>query len=143
MTLTNRMIKSLETYTYRQRFPKKLTAYLHDRYSEEPWPYEFSEQDLVNNVRKDVNAYFEGTLDTTIRTPIQKLAGQIEDLRELYCQSMGEIRDLNRYIDELHELLWAHGLESPRMINSDTHVGTYKELAESLPIWQNLIEEGD
>jgi len=142
MTLTNRMIKSLETYTYRQRFPKNLTTFLKDRYSEEPWPYEFSEQDLVNNVRKDVNAYFEGTLDTTIRAPIQKLTEQIEDLRELYGQSMEEIRDLTCYIDELHELLWVHGLESSRMIHSDTYAGTYKELAESLPIL-NLIEEGD
>lgn len=129
MTLTNQMIKSLETYTYRQRFPEKLTAYLKDRYSEEPCPYEFSEQDLAINIRKDVDAYFAGTLDTTIRTPLQKLTEQIEDLRELYGQSMREIHDLNSYIDELHELLWAYGLESSRMIHRNTHVGTYKELA--------------
>ncbi|MDP3981810.1 MAG: hypothetical protein Q8Q33_10405 [Chlamydiota bacterium] len=142
MTLTNGMIKSLETYTYRQRFSKELTAYLKDRYSEEPWPYEYSEQDLFANVMDDIDMYFKGKLDTTIRTPVQKLTEQIEDLRELYCHSMYEIHDLNSYIDELHEWLWAHGLESSGMIHSDTHAGTYKELAESLPIL-NLIEEGD
>jgi len=142
MTLTNQMIKSLEAYTYRQGFPKELTAYLKDRYSEEPWPYEYSEQDLFANVMDDIDMYFKGTLDTTIRTPFQKLTDQIEDLRELYCQSMYDIHDLSSYIDELHEWLRAHGLESSRIIHSDTHAGTYKELAESLPIL-NLIEEGD
>lgn len=142
MILTHRMIKSLETYTYRQRFSKELTAYLKDRYSEEPWPYEYSEQDLFANVMDDIDMYFKGKLDTTIRTPVQKLTEQIEDLRELYYQSMYEIHDLNSYIDELHEWLWAHGVESSRMIHSDTHAGTYKELAESLLIL-NLTEEGD
>lgn len=142
MILINQMIKSLETYTYRQGFPKELTAYLKDRYSEEPWPYEYSEQNLFTILMDDIDMYFKGELDTTIRTPIQKLLEQIEDLRELYCQSMYEIHDLNSYIDELHECLWAHGLESYRMIHSNTHAGTYKELAESLPIL-NLIEEGD
>lgn len=133
MTITNQMIKRLEKYTYKQGFPEELIAFLNDKYSEEPWPYEFSEQDLYSNIKRDINAYYAGTLDTTIKSPLQKFSDEIEDLRLLYGQNMDEIRDLNSYIDELHELLWAHGLEGSRMIHCDTHTGTYKELSESLP----------
>ncbi len=127
MTINNKMIKVLETYTFNRPFPTELKRFLKDRYSEEPWPYEYSEQDLYANIKEDAYAYFAGNLDVAIKTPLDKKELEIEYLRDLYGDAMCEINDLQKYIEELHELLWAHGLESSRMLHSDSHVGAYAE----------------
>lgn len=131
MTINNRIIRNLETYTFQRTLPKELKVYLNDVYSEEPWPYEYSEQDLYTNIKQDINAYYAGKLDITIKTPLQKLELDNEYLRSLYGEAMTEIQDQSSYIDEIHELLWANGLEASRMLHSEVHIGSYKEFTMS------------
>ena len=57
MTINNRIIRNLETYTFKRALPKELKDYLKDVYCGEPWPYEYSEQDLYANIKQDINVY--------------------------------------------------------------------------------------
>jgi len=124
-----RMIKEQETYEFRQKFPKELKAYLYDCYGEDPWPHQYSMDDLYNGIEADARAYIMGKLDVTIKPPLEKAGEEIQYLRELYGDAMCNIQDLQNYIDELHELLWSNGLEGSRMLHSESgiHEGTYAE----------------
>lgn len=127
MTINHKVIQTLETYTFKSPFPIELKRFLKDKYSEEPWPYEYSEQDLYSNIKDDVAAYFAGNIDITIKTPLEKKDLEIEYLRGLYGDAMCEISDLQKDIEDLHELLWAHGLQPKRSIHSDPQKGTHAE----------------
>ncbi|SFH42638.1 hypothetical protein SAMN05660649_05159 [Desulfotomaculum arcticum] len=48
MTINKTIIRELE-HTYRRSFPNDLKRYLLVKYAEEPFPYEFTEQDLYAN----------------------------------------------------------------------------------------------
>ncbi len=63
---------------------------------------------------------------------------EIRATRELYGEAVREKLDLEAYVDELHELLWAHGLEGRFMLHDETgiHEGTYAEF-NALP-WTAL-----
>lgn len=68
MIINKRIIRELE-HNYRMLFPKELKQYLLMTYGEEPWPYEYSEQDLYTNIQKDLDAFQSDRLDTTIKNP--------------------------------------------------------------------------
>lgn len=69
MTINNEIIKGLEN-AYRKAIPAGLRMYLIAKYAEEPFPYEYSEQDLYMNIRKDINRYEAGELDVTVKSPL-------------------------------------------------------------------------
>ena len=48
--------------TQRICISKELEAFLLEQYGEEPFPYEFSEQDLLTNIERDICAYEAGEL---------------------------------------------------------------------------------
>lgn len=124
-----RMIKEQETDEFRQKFPRELKAYLYDQYGEDPWPYEFSKEELYGGIKADARAYFRGKLDVAIKPPLEKARMEIQYLRDLYGDAMCENRDLQNYIDELHELLWSNGLEGSRMLHPESgiHEVSYAE----------------
>lgn len=68
MTINNAIIKELEN-AYRKIFSADLKKYLLSEYAEEPLPYEYSEQDLYTNIRKDIKRYEVGELDVTVKSP--------------------------------------------------------------------------
>ena len=59
MTINKKMIKELEA-TYRKHFPDELKQYLLVQYGQEPFPFEFSEQDLYANINLAICAYEAG-----------------------------------------------------------------------------------
>ncbi len=63
MILTHKIIEKLE-HTYRMYFSKGFKSYLFAKYGEEPFSYEFSEQDLYENIRHDIRGYENGTILT-------------------------------------------------------------------------------
>ena len=67
MTINTKIIKELEN-AYRKIIPDDLKSYLLTEYAEEPFPYEYSEQDLYTNIRKDIKRYENGKLDVTVKT---------------------------------------------------------------------------
>lgn len=68
MTINTRIIRELENM-YRKVIPADLRKYLLAEYAEEPFPYEYSEQDLYTNIRKDIKRYEAGELDVIVKDP--------------------------------------------------------------------------
>ncbi|HBN96700.1 MAG TPA: hypothetical protein DDZ66_10405 [Firmicutes bacterium] len=50
-------------------FPEALRGYLLAKYREEPFPYQFTEQDLYEHIRQDIQDYKAGRLDVTAPSP--------------------------------------------------------------------------
>lgn len=114
MIINKTIIKELE-HTYRRSFPDDLKRYLLMKYAEEPFPHEFSEQDLYANIRKDIRDYESGELDVTVKSPSERWQEEREYLQNLYIEKSREVRDLEEYVAELEHMLSEHGLESSRM----------------------------
>lgn len=65
MILTKTVLKGLQK-AYRKEFPRELIHYLRITYGEEPFPYEYSEQDLYANSQRDIDDYYAGKLLITV-----------------------------------------------------------------------------
>jgi hypothetical protein len=115
MTIDNTIIRNLEN-KLRASIPEELKQYLLVKYAQEPFPYEYSEQDLYANIERDINAFESNTLDVTIKTPSERWQEEREYLQELYFEKSCETRELLEYVTELERLLSEHGLESARML---------------------------
>jgi hypothetical protein len=114
MVINKTIIKELE-YTYRRLFPDDLKRYLLVTYAEEPFPYEYSEQDLYTNIRKDIRQYEAGRLDVKVKSPSERWQEERSYLQDLYIEKFREARELEEYAAELEQILSEHGLESSRM----------------------------
>lgn len=68
MTINDTIIKELER-AYRKIFSADLKKYLLSKYAEEPFPYEYSEQDLYTNIHKDIKRYEAGELNVCVKSP--------------------------------------------------------------------------
>lgn len=112
--INKKMLKELEP-RYRNHFPDELKQYLLVQYGQEPFPYEFSEQDLYTNINHDIRAYEAGALDVTVKSPAQRWQEEREYLQNLYVEKALEVRELSDYVTDLENMLSEHGLESPRM----------------------------
>lgn len=53
--------------SYQLNIPDELEAYLLQEFGEEPFPYEYSEQDLYEQIRKLEMKYHQGKLDVTLK----------------------------------------------------------------------------
>ena len=113
MTINETIIKEFED-TYRKHLPDDLKQYLLAKYSEEPFPYEFSEQDLYTNIQRDICAYESGKLDVTVKSPSERWQEEREYLQNLYIEKTCEVRELSEYVTQLERILSEHGLETPR-----------------------------
>jgi hypothetical protein len=114
MTITKAIIRELE-HTCRRYFPTDLRRYLLVKYSEEPFPYEFSEQDLYTSIWNDIRDYESGKLDVAVKRPLKRWKEERNHLQDMYIEKCCEVRDLEEYVAQLETILSEHGLESSRM----------------------------
>lgn len=114
ITINETIIKELEI-TWGRLFPDELKRYLLVKYAEEPFPYEFSQQDLYANIEHDINAYDAGKLDVTLKSQLQCLQEECKYLQNLYAEKCYELRELSDYAAELEQILTENGLESAEM----------------------------
>jgi hypothetical protein len=114
MILDRRMMKELEQ-TYRKSIPADLRKYLLSTYAEEPFPHEFSEQDLYANIQRDIRDYEAGELDITVKSPSLRWSEERNYLKKLYIEKSREVRDLEDYVSKMEQVLIEHGLKPPRM----------------------------
>jgi len=101
MIINKTIIRELE-HTYRRSFPDDLKRYLLVKYAEEPFPYEFTEQNLYANIRKDIRDYESRELDVTVKSPSVRWQEERKYLQNLYIEKSCEARDLKEYVAELH-----------------------------------------
>ncbi len=114
MTINNRIITELE-HTHREFFPDDLKRYLLVKYAQEPFPYEFSEQDLYTNIENDIRAYGAGELDVSMKSPSEYWQEARNYLQSLYVEKCQETRELEEYIAKLERILNENNLKSPMM----------------------------
>lgn len=114
MTINKIIIKDFE-HKFRRFLPKELKKYLLIKYAREPFPYEFSEQDLYSNIENDIYAYDAGELDVTIRSLGERWKDECQYLQRLYIEKCRELRRTEKHVQELEHLLTEHGLEFSMM----------------------------
>jgi len=102
--------------TCKKIIPDELKQYLLVEYADEPFPYEYSEQDLYTNIQRDIDAYESGSLDVTIKSPSERWQEERECLQKLYFDKLYEVHELMDYVAELEHILSEHNLESSKMI---------------------------
>jgi hypothetical protein len=114
MTINETIVKELE-HTWRKPFPDELKKYLLSQYAQEPFPHEFSEQDLYANIERDIRVYEAGKLDVTLKSQSERWQDEREYLQNLYIEKCREARELVDYVAELEQMLAQNSLESPKM----------------------------
>ncbi len=93
--------------------PKELKRYLLVHYSNEPFPYGFSQQDLDEHIRRAIQTYENGTLDVSIQTASESWQEEMECLRRQCIETRRLARQLADYLMKLEQWLHQHGLELP------------------------------
>ena len=90
--------------------PRELEAYLIDRYDDEPLEGAWDPQQLSECIHEDIQAYLAGQLDTTVRTPFQKLEDRYNELSHLTSSLADENRSLKDENDRLMDFLMERNL---------------------------------
>ena len=90
--------------------PEELEAFLLEEFGEEPFPYEYSEQDLHEQMRKLIMKYHNGQLDISLRGHENLLKQRHEELKDEYLDALSRIGSLENEIDRLKSLLTKHNV---------------------------------
>lgn len=110
MLINKTTIKKLE-HTYKRSFTDDFKRYLLIKYAEEPFPYEFSGQDLYTNIKNDIRDYEVGELDITVKSPSDRWCEEREYLKTLYIEKAARHVILRNMLPNWN----IYGLESYRM----------------------------
>ena len=104
MILTTKFLKEM----FRQwgdHIDKPLENYLMATYEEDPFPYEWSGQDLYEQIRKLIFQYEEGVLDISVPDHQERQRIRYDDLKESYLELLGEVTELRDTISVAAKLL--------------------------------------
>lgn len=86
MTIDYEIINVLAEDYFYGNMPEELSAYLIDRYSEEPLEGDLSPQFFFPMIQSDINSYVKGELDVTLRTDLEKLQDRYDELNDIVCR---------------------------------------------------------
>jgi hypothetical protein len=114
MIVNRAIIQEIEE-NRRKFIPEDLKKYLIFTYSKEPFDKVYSEQDLYNNINRDLDDYKSGKLDILPKSLADRRKVEIEELKHLYYEKCHEIRGLSQYVDDLEQILLEHNIESDKM----------------------------
>jgi len=115
MVINRSSLKDFEDARWKP-IPNELKQYLLITYSQEPFPYVYSVQDLYENIRKDIAEYHSGKLDIAVKSPADRWREEREHLKTLYIEKAYEARELADYVEELERILMEHNIESSRIV---------------------------
>ena len=99
MTLTVNFLNEM----FRQwgdRIDKPLETYLLATYEEEPFPYQWSEQDLYEQIRKLIHQYEQGALDISVPSKEERQKIRYESLKDSYLELLGETIQLRKLVGD-------------------------------------------
>ncbi|WP_368487923.1 hypothetical protein [Clostridium sp. BJN0013] len=91
--------------TWGDHIDKPLEQYLLAMYEEEPFPYEWSEQDLYEQIRKLILQYNQGELDITIPSAEERQRVRYEALKDSYLELLRETNHLKSIIKNTRAIL--------------------------------------
>jgi hypothetical protein len=109
MIVTKTYLKKLQQ-CYQFEMDAPLARYLLAEYEIEPFPHEYSEQDLHEQIRRLVDQYQQGTLDVQLKSPNQRLQERYKTLQECHLILLSENVALNEEISHLKKILAQSGL---------------------------------
>lgn len=112
MTLTIRFLNEMFRI-WGDRVDKLLEQYLLAMYEEEPFPYEWSEQDLYEQIRKLILQYNQGNLDITIPSAEERQRARYEALKDSYLKLLRETNHLKSIIENSRAILNSSCNSSP------------------------------
>lgn len=118
MIISKEIVTELEC-KHRKAFSNELKKYLLLKYSEEPFPYVFSEQDLYTNIENDIRAYDTGSLNVTIKSPSKRWQEEREYYQSLYIDKCCEISKLEEYVEELERMLLTLNIKPLRKLEQN------------------------
>lgn len=87
------------------RIDRPLEAYLLATFEEEPFPYQWNEQDLYDQIRKLLCQHEQGTLDVSVPPKEERQRLRYESLKDSYLELLGEVTQLRELIINVKELL--------------------------------------
>lgn len=99
MIVTKKFIQKMRQ-KYNLEINDKLEEYLLTEYEEEPFPYEWTAQDLAEQIKSHVKSYKNGELDVTIKPPTERLRERYEALKEEYMDLACEAHLLMKVVEE-------------------------------------------
>ena len=103
MTIDYEIIKVLAEDFFEGNMPEELSAYLIDRYGEEPLEGDLSSRFFFPIIRSDIDLYIKGELDVTLRFDLEKLRDRYNELNDIACRLASEKSELeskNRYMHD-------------------------------------------
>ena len=109
MIVTKAYLKKLQQ-CYQFEMDAPLARYLLAEYEVEPFPHEYSEQDLHEQIRKLVDRYRQGSLNIKLKSPRQRLKERYETLQEGHLILLRENAAHSQEIDRLKKILTQNGL---------------------------------
>lgn len=109
MIVTKAYLKKLQQ-RYQFEIDAPLAGYLLAEYGVEPFPNEYSEQDLHEQVRRLVDQYRQGSLNVQLKSPKQRLTERYKTLQECHLILLSENAALNEEIRRLKKILAQSGL---------------------------------
>ena len=104
MTLTKKFLNEMFRI-WGDHIDEPLETYLMATYEEEPFPYEWSEQDLYEQIRKLILQYEDGILDINIPSYQERQMMRYDALKESYLELLREAVALRDTISSAAELL--------------------------------------
>ena len=109
MALIDKVIKELSLEWFDGRMPKKLHAYLLDHYSAQTPGNIYTEDFLYVAINSDIERYKEGRLDITVRTSLEKMQDEYDELSGVLQSMADERTKLQCEIEYMHDFIrWMH-----------------------------------
>lgn len=104
MTLTIRFLNEM-LRIWGDSIDKPFEQYLLAMYEEEPFPYEWSEQDLYEQIRKLILKYNRGEIDISIPSTEERQRDRYEALKDSYLELLQETNHLRSIIKNTRAIL--------------------------------------
>lgn len=104
MTLTVKFLNEMFRI-WGDKIDHPLEEYLLATYEEEPFPEEWSEQDLYEQIRKLILQYEQGELDITVPSVEERWKSRYESLKDSYIQIWQKSNHLRDIIENTRKML--------------------------------------
>ena len=105
MTIDYEIINVLAEEFFAGDMPEELSAYLIDRYSEEPLEGDLHPQYFFPMIRSDIKSYIKCELDVTLRTDLEKLQDRYDELNDIVCRFAEDNRKIESENSYIHDFI--------------------------------------
>ena len=110
MKINYRIIHDIERNYIHKKMPGKLIAYLFDHYSEDIYDLYADKKDLYDDILIDIGRYDCGVLKPIVRTPMQRMREQYEELKRYNAAVLDDYHGMLAEYDKMSDFIRYHRL---------------------------------